>query len=291
MSDHTAGPAKTGRATTGGLDGLRRAAADNPRADEPPGSISFSDEGTARPDSVPILEALRAPSSVVGEELRLLCARVQDICRQRNINCLAMTSALPGEGKSTLSVGLAAALARQSGKRILLIEGDLRRPSLTRTLGLSPASGLSEWLHGQIDHVPVRFIDPGGFSLLGAGRTPLERPEVLGSPRMDGLLRVARGHFDYVLIDAMPLVPVADATLIQDLVDGFLLVVRCRLTPRDAIRKGLAKLRHDRVLGVVMNDYREILPSYTAYAYSRYGMSYGPSARATGRSSGRKRGG
>ena len=282
MTNHAAGPVKTGAATTGALDGHRRAVPDSSWGDASPESISFFDEGTSRPGRVPILEALRDPSSVVGEELRLLCARVQDICRQRKINCLAITSALPGEGKSTVSLGLAAALARQPGKRILLIEGDLRRPTIARTLGLSPASGLGEWLHGQIDHVPVRFINPGGFSLLVAGQTPLERSEVLGSPRLDGLLRVARGRFDHVVIDAMPLVPVADATLMQDLVDGFLLVVRYRQTPRDAIQKGLEKLRKDRVLGIVMNDYREILPSYTSSAYSRYGMAYGVSVGKRG---------
>ena len=241
MSDHAAGPAKTGRATTGALDGHRRSVPDSSRGDASPEIVSFSDEGTARPGRLAILEALGDPSSVVGEELRLLSSRVQDICRQRKINCLAMTSALPGEGKSTISVGLAAALARQSGRRVLLVEGDLRRPSLTRALRLSPTSGLGEWLHGQTDHLPVRFIDPGGFSLIGAGRSPLERPEVLASPRMEGLLRSARVRFDYVVIDATPLVPIADATLMQDLVDGFLLVVRCRLTPRDAIRKGFTR--------------------------------------------------
>jgi succinoglycan biosynthesis transport protein ExoP len=290
MTDSTARPVRSDGAATRKLDGLRRAVSDKSWDALSPEDVAFSEEWTARPGRMPILEALKDPSSVVGEELRLLRSRVTDLCRQRKISCLAMTSALPGEGKSTLSVGLAAALARQPGKRILLIEGDLRRPSLATMLGLSPATGLSEWLHGQIDHVPVRFVDPGGFRLLVAGQTPLERPEILGSPRMDALLRAARGLFDYVVLDAMPLVPVADSTLLKDLVDGFLLVVRYRLTPKNAIREGLAKLDPDNVLGLVMNDYREILPSYTAYAYSRYGMTYGPSNRETGRSSGRKSG-
>jgi capsular exopolysaccharide synthesis family protein len=268
--------------------GVRRAPSDQ-AGPASPQDVVLSDGGTVRPGRVPILEALRDPSSVVGEELRLLRARVTDICRLRGISCLAMTSALPGEGKSTLSVGLAGALARQPGKRVLLIEADLRRPSLTPALGLPPAAGLNEWLHGKIDQVPVRVVDPGGFSLLVAGQIPLARPEVLGSPRMDAVLRAARSRFDFIVLDAMPLVPVADATLLQDLVDGFLLVVRHRLTPIDAVRKGLAKLRQGRVLGLVMNDYREVLPSYTSYAYSRYGMAYGPSSREQGRPSSHKR--
>jgi len=224
-----------------------------------------------------VVEALRDPSSVVGEELRLLGARVRDICKHRRISCLAVTSALPGEGKSTLSVGLAGALARQPGRRVLLIEVDLRRPSLARALGLQPSNGLGEWLHGYTDDLPIRTAAPAGFSLLVAGQAPLESPEILGSPRMDALLKSARGAFDYVVLDAMPLVPVTDATFMQDLVDGFLLVVRYRMASRAAVEQGLAKLRPGRVLGLVMNDYREILPSYTTYAYRRYGMAYGPS--------------
>lgn len=256
--------------------------------DASPDGVAFRRRGDAAAAGTPILEALRDPSSVVGEEMRLLGARVRDICRQRRISCLAVTSALPGEGKSTLSLGLAAALARQPGKRVLLIEADLRRPSLTRALGLSPSTGLSEWLHGFTNEVPLRTVDPGGFELLVAGKVPLESPEVLGSPRMDAVLRSARAEFDYVVLDAMPLVPVTDATIMQDLVDGFLLVVRYRLASRDAVKQGLAKLRDGRLLGLVMNDYREIVPSYTTYAYRRYGMAYGATDREKGTPSARR---
>jgi len=237
------------------------------------GSVGFCDEGVATPaKEVVILATLGDAGSLVGEELRLLAAKVQDIRRQRGMTCLAVTSPMPGEGKSTVSVGLAGALAREPGRRILLIESDLRRPSLTSTFGLAPAPGLGEWLSGGLDHVPVRLVEPGGFFLLVAGQTGIERPEVLGSPRMDALLRAARGLFDFVVLDAMPILPVADAVLMQDLVDGFLLVVRSRLTPRDAIREAVARLHPDRILGIVLNDHHEYQDSYKKRAYERYGM-------------------
>jgi capsular exopolysaccharide synthesis family protein len=195
------------------------------------------------------------------------------------VGCLAVTSSLPGEGKSTITTGLAGALAREPGRRILLIEADLRRPSLQATLGLPPAPGLGEWLNGRIDYVPVRLVQPGGFFLLVAGQCELERPEFLGSPRMDSLLHAARGLFDLVLLDAMPILPVADAVLIQDLVDGFLLVVRSRQTPREALRDALARLRPDRVMGVVLNDQQEHRSSYRTRAYQRYGIDYLPPGR------------
>jgi capsular exopolysaccharide synthesis family protein len=288
MTDETAG--RAGAETTARRLNreAQRLVADKPWGDISPEDVRLLPKGEVRPARVPILEALRDPSSVVGEELRLVSSRVRDISRQRKIGCVALTSALPGEGKSTLAVGLAAALGRQPGRRVLLIEADLRRPSLASALGLAPSAGLSEWLHGHIDHLPVRVVEPGGFSLLVAGLVSLEEPEVLGSSRMDALLRASRGVFDYVLLDTPPLVPVTDATMIQDLVDGFLLVVRHRLTPRDAVQQGLAKLRQGRVLGIIMNDYNEILPTYTAYAYRRYGMAYGPSGREKGPSPGGK---
>jgi capsular exopolysaccharide synthesis family protein len=215
---------------------------------------------------------LQDHDSAVGEELRLLASKLLDLGRRRKASCLALTSALPAEGKSTISVGLASALAREPGRRILLIESDLRRPSLTTSLGLRPAPGLSDWLHGTVERVPVRLVEPGGFFLLTGGEAGLRRPEILGSHRMDALLRAARESFDFVVLDAVPVLPVADAILMQDLVDGFLLVVRSRQTPRDAVNDALAKLRSDTVLGVVLNDHREYRGTYKAYVYQRYGM-------------------
>jgi Mrp family chromosome partitioning ATPase len=247
----------------------------------PTGPTLFFEEGVVAPGKlVPILEALKDPNSPVGEELRLLRANVQAIRQKRPLRCLAVVSALPGEGKSTISVGLAAALAREPGRRILLVESDLRRPAISLDLGLSPHPGLSEWLNGGLEQVPVRLVDPGGFFLLGAGVASLEQPEAVGSARMDALLRAARDQFDLVLLDATPILPVADVMLIQDLVDGLLLVVRSRMTPRAAIHDALGRIRAEKVVGVVLNDQREYRGSYMAYAYQGYGMRAGGGARS-----------
>jgi succinoglycan biosynthesis transport protein ExoP len=241
-----------------------------------PGEAALRDEGTITlRKAIPVVESLEDHNSVVGEELRFFAANLVETCRRHQVSCLALTSALPGEGKSTLSVGLASALSREPGRRILLIEADLRRPSLTKTLGLPPAHGLSEWLNGTLDYLPVRAVEPGGFFLVAAGQTGLKRPELLGSPRMDAVLRTGRRLFDLVLLDAVPVLPVADTVLMQDLVDGFQLVVRSRRTPREAIHDTLAKLRSDKVLGVVFNGHREYRASYRDYGYRRYGMAYG----------------
>lgn len=254
-----------------------------------PASVPFRDAGVVRPtEVVPIIESLSDPRSILGEEFRLLRARVQEIGQKRPLGCVALVSALPGEGKSTISLGLTTALARDPGKRILLVECDLRRPSIGPALGLPPLPGLAEWLNGEIKEVPVRTVQPARFSLIGAGQSPLERPESMGSPRLDALLRSARERYDFVVVDATPILPVADTVLLQDLVDGMLLVVRSRTTPREAIREALAKIRDDKVVGVVLNDHREYRGSYNAYSYERYGMTYGPTS-SSGRGKKRRR--
>ncbi len=182
--------------------------------------------------------------------------------KQRGVKCIGVTSAIPGEGKSTISMGLATALAREAGCRVLLIEADMRRPSISKTLGVPPAPGLAEWLNGSLERVPLRVVQPGGFRLLVAGSAQVESPEAVGSPQMDALLRSAREAFDYVLLDAPPVLAVADTILMQDLVDGLLIVARSRLTPREAIVDALGRLRADRVLGLVLNDHREYRHSY-----------------------------
>jgi capsular exopolysaccharide synthesis family protein len=163
-------------------------------------------------------------------------------------------------------MGLATALARQPGQRVLLIEADLRRPSLETALGIARVEGLSEWLEGS-SSLSIRSVSPPGFSLVSAGRLPNRRPELLGSRRMKELLNVVRQSFEFVIVDCPPLTPVADSVLLQDLVDGFLLVIRAGRTSRGSITRGVARLRPDRLLGVVFNGDRVASRGYRSYEY------------------------
>jgi Mrp family chromosome partitioning ATPase len=92
---------------------------------------------------------------------------------------------------------------------------------------------------------------------------------------MEALLASARRAFTFVLLDIPPVLPVADTILLQDLVDGFVVVARSRATSREAIREALGRLRGEKILGVVLNDHREYKHSYRSYGYERYGMRYG----------------
>lgn len=205
------------------------------------------------------------------DEVRLLAARLKAAVSDQGRFCVGVVSATAGEGKSSLSLGLASALAAVPGRNTLIIELDARRPSLEKQLGLNRMTGLSEWLSNPTDFIPVRRIHPPGFSLLAGGLSPIHRPEMLATEYMAGLLAAARADFEYVIVDCPPILPVADAILIQDFLDGFAFVVRARHSPRETVLRAAARLKPEKVLGTVFNDQREILPSYYNYGYRYYG--------------------
>jgi receptor protein-tyrosine kinase len=213
----------------------------------------------------PVTSAMLQAGSAAWEELRIVATKMRTL--DQPLRCAGLVSASPGEGKTTLAVGLAAALAQEPGRRVLLVEGDLRRPAIERYLGLPAEPGVGDWLEGASGRrVPLRRLVPQGFLLLPAGRFVGRRPELLQSSRMSELFQAARRSFDYVVVDCPPLGPVADSLLLQDLVDGFLCVVRSRHTPLDLIQKGLARLSPDRIRGIIFNDHREVLRSPYRYA-------------------------
>jgi capsular exopolysaccharide synthesis family protein len=232
----------------------------------------FSDASWLSPQPLdPTTRAVMGDETVAAEEFRLLLAKIRILGEEQPLRCFGVISAMAGEGKTTVAVGLAAALARQAGRRVLLIEGDLRKPSLERYLGLSPERGVGEWLEGSDEPLLLRRLVPPGFVLLSAGQAALDRPELLASRRMAGLLEAARRSFNVVLVDCPPIAPVADSVLLQDLLDGFLFVVRSSVSPREAILRAVSRLRPGRIRGLVLNDQKEILHRYSSYGYRHYG--------------------
>jgi capsular exopolysaccharide synthesis family protein len=228
-----------------------------------------------RPPS-PATRLVLAHDSRAAEELRLLVSRIQELHAQRPLRCIGLVSAAGGEGKTTVGLGLARALAHSGECKVLFLECDLRRPAVERYLGLPRAPGLSEYLQDEtVAAVRPRLVDPPGFALVASGQRPLARPEVLGSLRMRALLESARREFDYVIADCPPVNPVTDAVMLQDIVDGFLFVVRARTSPVEAIQHAVTRLKRDRIRGVVFNDQKEIIPRYYTYGYKYYGEDEG----------------
>ena len=206
----------------------------------------------------------------VGEEFRLLRSKIRALDDERRFRCFGVVSSTAGEGKSTVALGLAAALAQDSDRKVLLLEGDLRKPALTKYLELPKSLGLADWLEGH-GSPAVHCLPYPPLRVITAGEPRTSRPELLGGARMAEFLDLARSTYDIVVVDCAPLLPVADSVILQDLLDGFLFVVRSRRSPRETILKAVSHLKPGSVRGVVFNDHREIIPGYESYAARQYG--------------------
>jgi polysaccharide chain length determinant protein (PEP-CTERM system associated) len=210
----------------------------------------------------------------IFEEFRAIAARIRTLDAERPLRCIGVVSAVAGEGKSTAAVGLAAALS-QGTARVLLVEADVRRPVLAEYLGLEEKSGVAEVLLGHQRPISVQRVVPSRFFVLPAGRDSVqfkdgafvEPGEVEG---MRALIEGARRSFDFVIVDCPPLLPVADAMVLQNMVDGFVMVVRERHAPIESILYALDRVEAARLRGVVLNDHLDVLHRYQRYQDGYY---------------------
>lgn len=166
---------------------------------------------------------------------------------------IAVTSALPGEGKTTVAINLAATLA-EAGARVCLVDTDLRRPTAARALGLIGDAGLTTVLIGQAQ---LEYVvqQSGSFSVLTSGPVPPNPAELLGTGQLRHVIGALAKEFDHIVIDTAPALPVTDASVIAPAVDGYLLVVRAAKTSRTQVADAIGTLRRadTPVLGAVLN--------------------------------------
>jgi len=209
----------------------------------------------------------------VGEALRTLRTNLQFMDVDNPPRRIVVTSAMPSEGKSTVAANLAVTLAA-NGEHVALVDGDLRRPTVTDTMGLVPGAGLTDVLAGRAELIDVlqRAHGTPGLIVLGAGTVPPNPSELLGSARMRHVLDELAKHA-IVIIDAPPLLPVTDGAILTRQADGAILVVTVGKTTYDLVEKAIDALQkvRGRVLGVVLN--RAPLTgsgskNYYAYEYS-----------------------
>lgn len=226
------------------------------------------------PTFAPILRQAMSPGTHESEVFRLLRTKIQTLNVSRRLQCFGMVSASPGEGKTTTALALALSMAGERERRVLLIEADLRKPTIECYLGLPRRVGLGDWLRGDGERLRIRRLDPPGLHLLTAGSPGGQPAELLRSARMAQLIDVVRQSFDTVIVDCPPPVPLADSVILGDLIDGFIFVVRGRHTPREEIRGALGNLRPESIRGVIFNDYSQILPRYYSRGRSRYDYYY-----------------
>lgn len=189
------------------------------------------------------------------EAFRVLRTNLQFLDLDRKPGCLVISSAVQGEGKTMVSTNLAISLA-QTGRRTLLIDGDLRRPRVARQLGLDSAVGLTTVLVGNTDvKDAIQVHEESGLHFLSSGAKPPNPTEILQSGVTQDLIRKLRDSYDMVIIDGPPLLPVADAAVLSTMADGVILVVHHGQTTRDAVRDGIQRLDQvgGRLFGIAVN--------------------------------------
>ena len=194
-----------------------------------------------------------APDSLAAEKFRFLGVRLRQLRQARTLKKVLITSTIAEEGKSLVSANLAGVLARRK-ERVLLIEGDMRRPTLAQQFGLGRLGGLAEWLqNGQRTASNVYHLGGPDFWLMPAGDPPANPLELIHSGRLSQLMEQLTPLFDWIIIDSPPLLPLADTTVLQRFADGTLLVVREGTTEKNALKRGVEMLKKWDLLGVVLN--------------------------------------
>jgi capsular exopolysaccharide synthesis family protein len=193
--------------------------------------------------------------SPAAEAFRLLSVRLRHLRRSRELKKLLITSTIPQEGKSMVSANLACALASSTRRKILLLEGDVRRPTLSKVFSLKAYPGLCEWLEGGRSLISSLYrLEPGGIWLFPAGHAPVSPLELLESTKLPALMEQLATWFDWIIIDSPPVLPLADTSVWTRLADGILLVTRQGTTQKRHLQRGLEGLESKKVIGAVLNS-------------------------------------
>lgn len=218
----------------------------------PPEADTALDKSKLREQLVTVTE----PGSPIAEEYRKLRTRIFEATEKNFHNTILVTSSCKGEGKSVTAVNLAAAIASKLDNTVLLVDCDLRKPTLHTYFGIEPTHGLSEYLTGKID-LSEALINTGIGKLifLPAGLPPKNPAELLTSKKMQMLMEQIKNRYTnrYIILDSSPLLSTAEPAALASEADGVLLVVRERFAPRKEVEHALSLLNGANILGIVLN--------------------------------------
>ncbi len=224
------------------------------------------------------ISVLNEPHSTYAEALRTIRAALLLTQSETPPKLILVTSSIPGEGKSTVSINLATVLA-QTGRRVLLVDADLRKGTIRRWLGISASSGLSSLLTGQTTDVVLHAVEGiENLDVVPSGAVPPNPAELLDSEAMRRCLATWRAQYDFVIVDCPPVLPVADSVTLNSHVDATLLLARSGMTEKSQVKRSYQTLTRDRkhYVGVLLNGLRaEDSGYYGYYGYRKNAYPYG----------------
>jgi len=219
-------------------------------------------------------------SSAVAEAYRVLRTSVLLSTAGSPPKTILVTSAQPGEGKTTTAINTATSLA-QLGASVLLIDCDLRKPSVHKAVGLDKCDGLSTYLSRRINvEELIQPLPVSNLSVLPSGPVPPNAAELISSAQMKELLKTLGERYDHIVIDSPPLINVTDPVILSTMVDGVILVVQGGKATREVVRRARMELAtaNARIFGVVLNNVDLKREGYDYYYYDRYYAGYGEGA-------------
>jgi capsular exopolysaccharide synthesis family protein len=205
------------------------------------------------------------------EEYRTLRSRLYSVRDKMELKKILVTSALPKEGKSFTAANLAQVLVKQHGRRVLLIDADLRSPRLHLMFGTTASPGLSDYLKSASDEFSVMQRGPmENLFFIPCGSEISEPAELVSNGRLEYLFQRVESLFDWIIVDSPPAVPVSDARVLAKACDGVLMVVRSNSTPGDIARRARQEFPDEALVGVVLNGTDSGAIPYTRYYYDAY---------------------
>ncbi|HEV2424254.1 MAG TPA: CpsD/CapB family tyrosine-protein kinase [Terriglobia bacterium] len=240
--------------------------------------------GDWRPDAKAVVFAdVTAQTHPSGaEEFRTLRSRLEHLREKQALQTLLITSALPSEGKTFVTLNLARAIAQQSHRSVLVIDGDLRISRVHEGLGAALSPGLTEYLKGEAEALDVIQRGPqDNLFVIAGGATNSNPVELLDTGRLRALINLFMPVFDWILVDSPPAGFLSDSSLLAKVSDGVLLVVQSGVTPYDTAQKSCKEFPADQLVGVVLN---RVPPGmgYGYYYYYGYGYGSGKAAPRNG---------
>ena len=220
------------------------------------GGLSMAQKKQSKINKMRQLIAKESPRSPISEQYRTIRTNLQYASVDKEIRSLLLTSAGPSEGKSLTTANLAVVYAQQ-GKKVLLIDGDLRKPTVHYTFRINNLQGLSNILIGDISlEEAVVTSEVENLDIISCGPIPPNPSELLGSRKMQELIEEAKQSYDMVIIDTPPVLAVTDSQILSNFVDGAILVVRSKATEIEAAQKSIEALQavNANILGTILND-------------------------------------
>lgn len=216
------------------------------------------------------------PKSPIAEQYRIIRTNIQRLTPENPPRIIAITSSLHQEGKTTTVVNLAVVMAQDLNKKILLCDCDLRKPMVHKIMGIDSKRGITDIFLHDVDVDSVLYTSKvDNLTILPCGRKPANPSELLGSHKMKELLNKLRSKFDYILIDAPPILAITDAGVLASQVDGIIFAIQAWRTQREAVLRSQLLLTsvHAKILGFVLTNVEHFVPRYL-YHYG-YGYQYG----------------